>query len=123
MAEIKRINAVFLYVADMAVMRNFYENTLKLGKPVVETDLWVEYELEGSNLALHQGDPRVLAQHDATTNTIRFSLETDDLESLHRELAEQGVAFSFAPRTDFGSYLAELMDPEGNLIRVIQYRM
>ncbi len=118
--EIKRINAVFIYVGDMAIMRKFYEETLGLGRPVVETDIWVEYELQGSNLALHQGDAKVLAQNEAEKNSVRFSMETDDINAFCGQLKEKGVIFSFGPRKDFGSLLAEFKDPEGNLLRLIQ---
>ena len=121
MAGIKRINAVFIYVSDMEKERRFYEEILGLGKPVVETDLWVEYELTGSNLALHQGDARILEQQDASRNTVKFSLEVDDLEGFCRDLKERGVSLTFGPRKDFGSFLAECRDPEGNLIRLIEF--
>ncbi len=121
MPEIKRVNAVFIYVVDMPLMRQFYEKTLGLGTPIVETDMWVEYEMEGANLALHQGDEKVLSKANPTYNTVKFSLETDDIAQFCSELMAKGVMFTFEPRKDFGSMLAEFKDPESNLIRLIQF--
>ena len=121
MSGIQRINAVFIYVNDMKTMRDFYESVLGLKSPIVETELWVEYELPGAHLALHQGDAYVLQQADAKKNTVKFSLEIDDIQTYCDRLHVKGTQFSFLPRRDFNSWLAEIKDPEGNLIRLIQY--
>ncbi len=121
MSTIKRINAVFIYAADIKTMKSFYQETLELGAPKVDTDLWVEFELEGANLALHQGDPRAIEKQDASKNSVKFCLETQDIQAAYEKLSSMGVHFTFEPRKDFGSLLAEMKDPEGNLIRVIQF--
>ncbi|MBN2329451.1 MAG: VOC family protein [Candidatus Omnitrophica bacterium] len=120
MSSIKRINAVFIYVKDMAEMRRFYETVLGLNAPIVESDMWVEYDLPGSRFALHQGDERILNEQSPLRNTVKFSLEVDDLSSLCASLKEKGVEIVFEPREDFGSLLAEILDVEGNPIRLIQ---
>lgn len=120
MSAIKCINTVFLYVKDMNKMQDFYENVLELGKPVLNTHLWVEYKLPGSHFALHQGDARILEDHAPLKNTVKFSFEVDDLEFLCKQLARQGVEIVFGPRKDFGSLLAEILDVEGNPIRLVQ---
>lgn len=120
MPTIKCINTVFLYVKNMTEMRRFYESVLGLGKPIVNTDLWVEYELPGSHFALHQGDARILEDQVPIKNTVKFSFEVDDLEAFSKQLTRQGVEFVFGPRKDFGSLLAEIVDAEGNPIRLVQ---
>src|SRR5690606_24909615 len=107
MTHIRRINAVFIYVKDMEKMRHFYEHTLGLGKPVLETDMWVEYKLDGSDLALHQGDPNVVVHLSGRDNTVKFSMEVDDIEIFYQELVGKGVTFTIVPRRDFHSLLAE----------------
>ncbi len=120
MPTVNRINAVFIYVRNMRAMRNFYEEILGFNHIVVETDMWVEYELPGSHLALHQGDARVLEGHQPLKNTVKFSLEVDDLQTFCEELRELKVEIVFGPRKDFGSLLAEIKDIEGNPIRLVQ---
>jgi predicted enzyme related to lactoylglutathione lyase len=122
MGAIKRINVVFIYVKDMNAMCEFYEKVLKLGEPTVNTDLWVEYELPGTHLALQKGDERILREHNANTNTIKLSFEVENLEVFHKELIEKGVEITIEPRTDFYTILTEFKDCEGNLIRMVQYR-
>lgn len=121
MASIKRIHATFIYVSDMSVVKPFYQETLGLGKPIVETDLWVEFGLQGSHLALHQSDPRIRNELEPSKNTIKFCLEVDDIKSFCQDLKAKKVDIVFEPRKDFGSLLAEIKDPEGNLIRLIQF--
>lgn len=121
MTSIKKINAVFIYVKDMSAMRDFYEDILGLNEPIIETDMWVEYEFPGAHLAFHQGDPRISEQNDPARNSVKFSLEVDDLEAFCQVLKEKGVQFAFEPKKDFGSYLAEIKDVEGNPIRLFQY--
>lgn len=121
MGAIKCINVVFIYVKKMEAMRDFYENLLKIGKPKVETDLWVEYDLPGTHFALHKGDERIMKEHKASANTIKISFEVEHLEEWYKELKEKGVEFTIEPRSDFYTVLTELKDCEGNLIRLIQY--
>ncbi|MEW6238702.1 MAG: VOC family protein [Candidatus Omnitrophota bacterium] len=116
----KRINAIFIYVSNMETMKTFYQEVMGLGKPVVETDLWVEYALEGAHLALHQSDPRIREKLDASKNTIKFSIEVDNIADFCARLKSKSVEIVFGPRKDFGSLLAEFKDPEGNLLRLIQ---
>ncbi len=122
MPNIKQINVVFIYVKDLGTMKEFYGNTIGLGKPKVESDLWVEYELSGSNFALHQGDPLVLDGIDPSENSVKFCFEVDDIEAAAAELKGKGVKFTVEPRNDFKSLIAEFKDPERNLIRIVQYR-
>ncbi len=120
MSAIQRINAVFLYVKNMSEMQKFYESVLGFRPPVINTDLWVEYELPGAHLAFHQGDARILEQQEPLKNTVKFSLEVEDLEEFCKVLQEKNVKIVFGPRKDFGSLLAEIQDIEGNPIRLVE---
>lgn len=104
----------------MAQMRRFYEETLGLNAPIVESDMWVEYGLPGSHLALHQGDERILSEQTPMRNTVKVSLEVDDVKAFCAMLQEKGIEIAFGPREDFGSLLAEILDVEGNPIRLMQ---
>lgn len=44
---------------------------------------------------------------------IAFTLQVDDVEETHRDLAASGVAFVHPPMKVFWGYGAELLDPDG----------
>ena len=122
MPILKKINVIFLYVVDLEGVRQFYEDTLQLGPPVLETPEWIEYRLEeGSNFALKKTEPECLDGYDPALNNVRFSFVVDDLRALYEELTAKGVRFVRAPEVGYGFILAELEDPEGNPLRLLQY--
>lgn len=122
MPTLRRINVVFVYVADIEKARDFYEKVLDLGQPLLKSPSWVEYHLgSGSHLALHQADPAMLEGTDRSRNTVKFSIVVDDLHQAHKELEGKGVKFNRPPEKGYGFDLAEFEDPEGNPIRLLQY--
>ena len=121
MPSLRKINVVFLFVADLERARRFYESIVGFGPPVVQTEDWVEYPLSnGTNFALHRTTPDALAGGDPTRNTLCCSFAVDDLNATFRQLTAEGVEFVRPPEQGHGFLLAEFLDPEGNQIRLIQ---
>ena len=121
MAKVKRINVVFLYVLDLARLRKFYETAFDLGKLVVDAKWWVEYEVgDGSHLALHKLDPEHAARAGLGSGSVRFSFEVDDIQVYTERLKTLGAIFRYEPRREYGFFLAEFEDVEGNAIRLFQ---
>ncbi|OPZ09923.1 MAG: Glyoxalase-like domain protein [candidate division BRC1 bacterium ADurb.BinA292] len=119
MPELKRINVVFLYAADMERMRTFYEETVGFGEPCRVTDDWVEYALgEGARFALHRAMPGFRS---GSRGAVQFSIAVDDLDGACRELETAGVTILRPPEYGPGFRLAEFEDPEGNPIRLIEF--
>lgn len=52
--------------------------------------------------------------------TIRLSFEVADIHKFAAQLKEQGVKFLYEPRKEYGFWLAEFEDPEGNVLRLYQ---
>ena len=123
MPTLRRINVVFIYVADLARAREFYEGVVGFGKPVMKTKSWVEYSLAdgGTHFALHQSSAETLAGCDPSRNTIKFSIVVDDMMAAYREMSARGVVFLRPPEKGMGFLLAEFADPEGNQLRLLQY--
>ena len=118
MASVKRINVVFLYVLDLAKMRKFYEAAFDLGKPVVDAKWWVEYAIgPGSPLALHQLDAN---RPKPGVGAVKFSIEVDEIQTYTAKLKKLGANFLYEPRPEYGFWLAEFEDVEGNPIRLYQ---
>jgi predicted enzyme related to lactoylglutathione lyase len=123
MPTIKKINVVFLYVTNIQAQREFYENVVGLGTPLLKTPSWVEYRLEegGTHFALQQTDPAALEGTDPGRNTVKFSMVVEDIQAAYEELHAQGVKFVRMPEKGYGFLIAEFEDPERNIIRLLQY--
>jgi predicted enzyme related to lactoylglutathione lyase len=119
--KIKRINCVFIYCRDLAKMRAFYEQALELGKPVVNAKWWVEYAMgEGTHFALHQGKPEHFEGANPGRTTIKFSVEVTDIKAVAEKLKVLGARFHFEPRSEYGFWLSEFEDMEGNVLRLYE---
>ncbi len=118
---VNRINVVFLYVQDLPKLRAFYEQGFGLGKPVVDAKWWVEYEIgDGSHLALHKADDAHFVGANRQKNTVKFCIDVSDINHYTEKLTSLGAKFHYAPRLEYGFYLAEFEDPEGNVTRLYQ---
>ena len=121
MSSVRRINVVFIYVADPGGVRPFYEDLLGFGAPSVDVGDWIEYALPGGcAFALHRTIPEALEGTIPQRNTMRCSFEVEGLDELCARLREAGVEFIRMPETGYGFRLAEVLDPEGNPIRLIE---
>lgn len=121
MATVKRINVVFLYVLDLPKVRKFYESAFGLGTPVVDAKWWVQYKLgDGSDLAFHQIDAQHAERAGLGQGSVRFSIEVDDICAYTEKLKALGATFRYEPRKEYGFWLAEFEDPEGNAVRLFQ---
>ena len=122
MSIIKRVNTVFIYTQDMRNMRDFYSKILELGKPVVDTETWIEFDLPGCHLALHKGNEQILEQNHESQPKVKFSMEVENIEQVCVDLQAKNIKFTFGPKKDFGATLAEFLDPEGNPLRLIEFK-
>jgi len=121
MSSINQINVVFLYCQDLAKQRAFYEQAFGLAKPVVDAKWWVEYAVgTGSHFALHQGKPEHFAGANRAHNTIKFSFDVSDIKNVAAKLQSLGAKFHYEPRLEYGFWLAEFEDPEGNILRLYE---
>ncbi len=119
--KVNRINVVFLYAQDLAALRRFYEQAFDLQKPMIDAKWWVEYEIgDGSHLALHLADPLHSEGVDRKRNTVKFSVDVNDIQHYMKKIIDLGATFHYGPRLEYGFHLAEFEDPEGNCVRLYQ---
>ena len=121
MAKLNRINVVFLYVLNLEKMRKFYETAFDLGKPVVDAKWWVEYAVgDGSHLALHEVDSMNVERARLCGGPVEFSFDVDDIQHYTDRLKKLGAKFRYEPRQEYGFWLAEFEDTEGNVLRLYE---
>ena len=120
MHPIRRINTIFVYVRDLAAAKRFYGETLGFGKPEIDGRFWVEFKLPDgdTHFALHQSENHGHADH--AHGTIMLSFEVTDIHKFAAQLKEHGVKFHYEPRKEYGFWLAEFEDTEGNVLRLYQ---
>ena len=51
---------------------------------------------------------------------MKCSIETEDIMGFTALLKSRGVRFEYEPRKEYGFWLAELLDPEGNHLRLYE---
>ena len=120
MHRIRRINTIFIYVRDLAAAKQFYGDTLGFGKPEIDGRFWVEFKLPDGDtrFALHKSDAHDKA--DRAFGAMKLSFEVVDIHKCADRLKEYGVRFHYEPRKEYGFWLAEFEDMEGNVLRLYQ---
>ena len=109
-----KLDHLRLPVTDLARSRDWYVGTL---------GLTVEFEVpDRQTVALQddQGFALFLQQAPSPVAPSGCALwfQVDDVDATWTAWAARGVAFAHAPRTTYWGYGAELVDPDGYLIRL-----
>lgn len=118
---VNRINVVFVYAKDLGRLRYFYEQVFGLSKPVIDAKWWVEYEVgNGSHLALHQADAMRFEEVSRRNGTVKFSFDVSGMYHFIDKIKELGGKVHYEPRLEYGFYLSEFEDPEGNVLRLYE---
>jgi len=122
MNHLQRINTIFVYVKDLQAAMDFYENVLGFGEPVINTKFWVEYELPGgdTHFALHLKESVFFDSVDRAKDTMKCSFEVQGIQDYAASLKARGVQFVYEPRKEYGFWLAEFLDIEGNHLRLYE---
>ena len=108
-----------LSVADIAAERAFYRDVVGLGEPVMDSNVWVEFKLDGGcSFCLEQAAPNKapLPPH-SRTEFLFFVDSMDDFESRYRAQGFKNAAEG-SPCGQMGLRAVQYPDPEGNLFRV-----
>jgi catechol 2,3-dioxygenase-like lactoylglutathione lyase family enzyme len=110
-----KLDHLALVVADYRASRDRY--TTNLG-------LMIEFEIpERATAALQDDAEFTFFVHQAASDkpagsstTLYFQVE--DVVATHRDLVERDVAFVHGPRKEFWGFGAELLDPDGHVVRL-----
>lgn len=117
-----RFYGVVIDVNNMDRVRPFYLHTLELGKPVVESNFWVEFQAPGSNLiiALRQTREITTEKGKGTRNMVVCLHVKKRLAEFQDQLAAHGITNVRKIEFATGTAGLEFNDPEGNRIIAIQ---
>lgn len=123
MSMTPRISLV-LSVADIAAERAFYRDVVGLGEPVMNSNVWVEFKLDGgTSFCLEQAAPNKAPMPAHSRTEFLFLVDSlDEFEKRYRALDFQGAAEEGIPCGQVGIHAVQYPDPEGNLFRVTDRR-
>jgi catechol 2,3-dioxygenase-like lactoylglutathione lyase family enzyme len=114
MKPIKEIAFVVYPVRDMAVARQFYENTLGLRPGGLNQRRWVEYEVGEGTFAISSFEEI----QPKTPGGGGVAFEVDDIKDWFKRLKQEGVTF-VTDMMDFPSCQMFLIkDPFGNNVTI-----
>jgi predicted enzyme related to lactoylglutathione lyase len=108
------LSEVIVHVDDMARAVAFYRDVLGLGVDV-ESEHWTTFDTGHCVLALHGGG-RI------GTHNVRVNFDVDDLDAVCAELRRRGVETSDAREPAPGIRVADVRDPEGNVVSLEERR-
>ena len=108
-----------LSVADIPAERAFYRDVVGLGEPVMDSNVWVEFKLDGGcSFCLEQAAPNKAPLPPHSRIEFLFFVDSlDDFESRYHALGFKN-ATEGSPCGQMGLRAVQYPDPEGNLFRV-----
>jgi len=113
-----------VYVRDFERALRFYRD--KLGLPLRFADEkfgFASFATLGAGFTVARVDESDPAQHKLLGRHTGIALGVDDLQKTYEAWLARGVRFELPPtKQPWGGTLAQLADPEGNLLTLDQYR-
>jgi predicted enzyme related to lactoylglutathione lyase len=114
-----RVNAIRVFVQDMARATAFYSDILGLSAKSEGED-WVVFDLAGIHLVVETPAKEDFHGKALIGRFLGVSLTSPDILSTFDVLSEKGVAFLAPPaKQDWGGYLAHFYDPDRNIISLV----
>ena len=109
---------IWTEAARFEAMARFYRDRLGLTPRTSKPD-FINFDWGGVRLSVSVHD-RVRGESRDPLR-IMVNLAVDDIRAVHARLAGAGVAFTRPPETeDWGGQVASFLDPDGNLIQLMQ---
>lgn len=117
-----RINLV-LQVADIAAERAFYRDVVGLGEPVMNSNVWVEFMLDGGcSFCLEQAaSSKAPRPAQGRAGFLFFVDSVEEFEKRYLASPFRGASEGI-PCEQTGFRAVQYPDPEGNLFRVTDKR-
>lgn len=108
-----------LSVSDLAAERAFYRDVVGLGEPVMNSNVWVEFKLDGAcSFCLEQAAPgKAPLPAQGRTGFLFFVDSVDEFAKRYLASPPPGAAEGI-PCEHTGFRSVQFSDPEGNLFRV-----
>ncbi len=108
-----QVTQITMLVADIRKAMNFYSYVL--GLPIVtKTEHAAEFRTEGVILSLKTRDQR------GGTGSAQITFQVHDLDVVFMEAKQRGAKVLTPPRTVDAGRVAQIADPDGNIIELFE---
>jgi len=108
-----QITQVAMLVSDIRKATNFYSYVL--GLPVVtKSDQGAEFRTEGVILCLKAREPR------SAGGSAQLTFQVNDLDVVFSDAKQRGAKVLTPPHTVDGGRVAQIADPDGNIIELFE---
>ena len=113
-----------VYVRDFERALRFYRDTLELPLRFADEKFgFASFATPGAGFTIARIDPNDAAQGKLLGRHTGIAFGVDDLQKTYEAWLARGVRFELPPTPQpWGGTLAQLADPEGNLLTLDQYR-
>lgn len=113
-----------VYVRDFERALRFYRDKLELPLRFADEKFgFASFATAGAGFTIARVDPSDPEQHKLVSRHTGIALGVDDLQKTYEAWLARGVRFELPPTPQpWGGTLAQLADPEGNLLTLDQYR-
>ena len=113
-----------VYVRDFERALRFYRDVLGLPLRFADPKFgFASFATPGAGFTIARVDPADPEQHALVSRHTGIALGVDDLQKTYEAWLARGVRFPLPPtQQPWGGTLAQLADPEGNLLTLDQYR-
>ncbi|MFI5495974.1 VOC family protein [Actinoplanes sp. NPDC051859] len=108
----RRVVYLFLYVADLAVSRDFFEQKLRL-RVLEEDDRSVKYDTGEVILALNRASDFDITLPNEPDHSTDIVFLVEDLDAARAALEERGVEFTETHNYEIGG-ISDFYDPDGH---------
>jgi len=116
------IEAVRVFVSDLAAARTFYTDVLGLGVVDHGADVLI-LDTGQAKLIVERGDLDDSETQDLVGRFTAISFAVTDADAECRSLAARGVRIVGWPEQQaWGGILAHIADPDGNVLTLVQYQ-
>ena len=110
---------VIIKVENLNACRSFYRDVLDLGAPVMDSNFWVEFKINGSSsLILEEATPG--EKIPPGRGRVSWGCSVNDLETTVARLEKNGFKPISEEEEHMGITILRYCDPEGNPFTICQ---
>lgn len=104
---------VIIKVENLNASRSFYRDVLDLGAPVMDSNFWVEFKINGSSSLILE-EVATGEKVPAGRGRISWACSVNDLEDVVARLEKNGFKPIVEEEERLGMKILKYCDPEGN---------
>lgn len=111
---------IVIRVQDLQALKDFYRDTVALGNPIADSNVWVEFLLPGSGILVLEHITQAQPS-EPSAQRLAWLLNVKDFDSEVQRLQQCEVSLVHPPLEVPGRKTATFADPEGNPFTICSF--